>query len=180
MRQPLPDRLLAALTWPEGTYTYQGTVWRIRGISLISPDYIGYVNAPYYLEDTGTLTDAVALITGEVPNVTEDRAKRIAKALGLARRPVETPPAETRARTMVAAVIMGTVGDDGEPAFGYRPGAGIDRATADTLRQALPANDLAAWAEAVFGLSVGQITDEDVEAGKASSDDDPTYEPSTG
>jgi hypothetical protein len=193
---------LAAITWPEDTYTYTPQVsipnpawvadpeahprvllvegepqtWRIRGISISHPDYIAYVFAPYYLEDATTLADAVNMIRGEIPNLDAERAKRVAKLLGLARRPIDIPPRERTSREAAAAIIMGTLDDDGTNAFGWKPGAGIPRDVADRLRSEIPYNDLLRWGDAIYGLSTGAPTKEAVEEGKASSSDEETSE----
>lgn len=171
------DDILSAVAWPEDTYTVGRRTWRIRGISLSDPAFIGYVFAPYYSDDPDeeerNLAAAVRLITGESRGrVTEEQAKRIAKAAGLARRPAaEIPARENISRQHAAAIIMGTLEDDGTNAFGWAPGRAIPRAAADRLRSAVPTNDLASWADAIFALSIGTITEEAIEEGKAFSDD---------
>lgn len=169
---------LTALTWPEDTFDYQGRTYRIRGIPIHHPDRIAFIHAPYYPADDEqeeqTLQSAVDVITAEAKGVTAAQAKRAAKMLGLQRRPQPLPDQELLGRQMAAAVIMGTLEDDGTPTFGWRPGTGIPRDTAAWLRSTLPGNDLAAWATAITNLSMGTITREQVEQGKASSDDGET------
>jgi len=167
----------AAFSWPEGTHDYNGVTYRIRGISTNDPDYIRFIWAPYYIGDEGTLAEAVAVIRAET-RLNDEQARQLAKALGLARRPADLPEREASARHAAAAVIMGTLADDGTSLFGYRPGAGIDGETADQLRRDMIANDLGRWANAILVLSIGALSQEDLDEGKASSVTTPITAPS--
>ena len=144
------EDILASNTFPIDTIEAFGGTVRITGIPMGDPDYNAYINAPV---ERPTLPADIADLVPQGGSAAERAAATAATSVAreaLARAWATPSEEEVRNRKFVAAVILGTIDDNGNRLFTF--------ADADALRR-LHWVDVCRVAAAIFDLTRGVAPD---------------------